>query len=129
MVEEGQILAAEAYGPVITTTDSAMYFGATVGSNNTGELQAWTESASYFLSYPHLPEVTVFYESKWMASMVEGTSRPKRHKRMVHMSRLLLDKLQARTTVHWQWVKGHAGQEYNEMANKLADKGKIQEKA
>ena len=52
-VEAGQV-SAEAYGPVITSTDSAIFFGATVGSNNTGELQAWMESASYLLSCPHL---------------------------------------------------------------------------
>lgn len=34
-----------------------------------------------------------------------------------------LDKLVAQHTVHWVWVKGHAGNEGNERADQLANRG------
>ena len=113
----------EAYGPVITDNTSPFYCGASVGSNNTAELQAWMEVALFLLATPP-KEVTFFYDSKWMANMVRGQARPKRHKQMVVNSRAILSKLAETTTVHWRWVKGHQGDEYNTKADELAHKGK-----
>ena len=42
----------EAYGPVITDDTSPFYCGASVGSNNTAELQAWMEVALFLLATP-----------------------------------------------------------------------------
>ena len=56
--------------------------------------------------------------------MVKGEGRPKRHKNMVRLARLLRNKLQATTTISWQWIKGHSGQQHNERADQLAEKGK-----
>ena len=94
-----------------------------MGSNNTAELQAWMEVALFLLATPP-KEVTFFYDSKWMANMVRGQARPKRHKQMVVNSRAILNKLSETTTVHWQWVKGHQGDKFNTKADELADKGK-----
>ena len=113
----------EAYGPVITDNTSPFHCGATVGTNNTAELQAWMEAALFLLATPPR-EVTFFYDSKWMANMVRGQARPKRHKQMVVNARAILNKLSDTTTVHWQWVKGHQGDEFNTKADELADKGK-----
>ena len=112
------------YGPVIVDPLSPYHFGAEVGSNNTGELQAWMEAASYLVAHPP-SHVTFFYDSKWMATMVKGEGRPKRHKNMVRLARLLRDKLRTTTNVSWQWIKGHSGQRHNERADQLADKGKV----
>ena len=113
----------EAYGPVITDDTSPFYCGASVGSNNTAELQAWMEVALFLLATPP-KEVTFFYDSKWMANMVRGQARPKRHKQMVVNSRAILSKLAETTSVHWHWVKGHQGDVYNTKADELADKGR-----
>ena len=113
----------QAYGPVITDAHSAFYFGAAVGSNNTAELQAWMEACSYLLESP--PSKAQFhYDSKWMAKMVRGQTRPKRHKDMVNNARLLLSKLARTTEINWHWIKGHSGNPLNEQADLLADKGK-----
>ena len=62
--------------------------------------------------------------SKWAANTVRGTHRPKRHKDMVSIARRLHFILAERAETHWEWIKGHAGNHYNEMADKLAGEAK-----
>ena len=70
VVEEGEAIS-QASGPVTTSTSSQFYLGATVGSNNTGELTAWMEAALYLLSLDQPPHRVCFhYDSKWAANMV-----------------------------------------------------------
>ena len=52
---------AEACGPVETDEYSAFYLGATVGSNNTGELTAWMEAALYVLALSTPPSLITFH--------------------------------------------------------------------
>ena len=114
-----------AYGPVQTEATSPMYLGATVGSNNTAELSAWMEAALFALSLNHKPaEITFHYDSKWMAQMVQGTSRPHRHKSMIKIARQIYWALQQTTQIKWRWVKGHSGDTHDEAADKAADSGK-----
>ena len=96
-----------------------------VGSNNTGELSAWMEAALYLLSMdPIPPTVTFCFDSKWVEGMVTGAFRPTRHKAMVYSAKRIYSLLKARTTIKWTWVKGHSGQEYNDMADALAGQAK-----
>ena len=124
VVEEGEAIS-QASGPVTTSTSSQFYLGATVGSNNTGELTAWMEAALYLLSLDQPPHRVCFhYDSKWAANMVTGETRPKRNKALVHTARAVYAALTGKIVVEWQWVKGHSGQRYNEKADELAEKGK-----
>ena len=126
VVVNGDEVIHEARGPVSTHVDSAYYLGATVGSNNTGELSAWMEAALYLLGSPDtMPSsVTFCYDSQWAANMVRGKFRVKRNRTLVSASKQILDVLAKRTTVKWQWIKGHSGDAYNDHADSLAEAGK-----
>ena len=112
-------------GPVSTDPHAAVHLGATVGSNNTGELSAWMEAALYILTLTTPPkQISFYYDSRWMSDAVRGRSKAKRHKTMIKYARILLAELQNRTTVDWFWVKGHSGDHFNEIADRLAEEGK-----
>ncbi|CAE7830803.1 rnhA [Symbiodinium sp. CCMP2592] len=128
MLAEDDVLE-ESSGPVITDDTHPFTFGAKVGSNNTGELQAWMEACAYIIRANPPADVTFYYDSKWMAQMVRGQARPKRHKELVHSARLLRQQLEQTTRIRWQWVKGHKGNTYNERADALAEAGKLSHKA
>ena len=123
-VTEGEV-AHTARGPVTTDHTAAHYLGATVGSNNTGELTAWMEAALYEIGRGSLPRELVFcYDSQWAANMVTGKFKAKRNKALVAQAKLIYKYLQRHTKITWRWVKGHSGEEYNEEADALAEAGK-----
>ena len=110
-----------------TDASSPLSLGAVVGSNNTGELTAWLEAALYILTLQQPPRKIIFYyDSKWAASAVRGTARPKKHKTLVKHARMALWALEQKLEVDWEWIKGHSGDTYNEAADAMAEKGKTQ---
>ena len=113
-------------GPVITDPANPGYLGAQVGSNNTGELSAWIESALSLLSSdaPLPSSITFVYDSQWAQKVITGQWRAKRHKNMVQTARSLYQQLTAQARINWKWVKGHTGNKGNERADRLADTGK-----
>ena len=59
-----------ASGPVQTNSSSPLSLGATVGSNNTGELTAWLEAALCLITLEQPPATVVFrFDSKWAAGV------------------------------------------------------------
>ena len=61
-------------------------------------------------------------DSLWAINVITGRWRAKHHKRLVSFTRSLTTTQHLK--VHFQWVKGHAGTEGNERADKLAEQGK-----
>ena len=112
----------KACGPVVTQADHNAYRGAQVGSNNTGELTAIIEALLYAHQHDHT-EVHIHSDSRWAINVILGRWRPQRHKSLVNYARNLLRINGRKASLHW--IKAHAGHEGNELADTLANSGKI----
>ena len=110
-----------ACGPVVTSPANSGYVGASVGSNNTGEVSAIIEALLYAVEHEYT-RVHVHTDSQWSINVITGKWRPKSNKTLVETAKTLVRK--AGMTVHFHWVKGHAGHEGNEKADTLAEAGK-----
>ena len=110
-----------ACGPVVTSTANSGYVGATVGSNNTGEVSAIIEALLCAVEHEYA-RVQVHTDSQWSINVITGKWRAKSNKTLVETAKKLAYK--AGVTVHFHWVKGHAGHEGNEKADALAEAGK-----
>eukprot|EP00439_Symbiodinium_sp_Y106_P015576 s5934_g2.t1 len=97
----------EAYGPVVTSSDHTAYVGATVGSNNTGEVTAIVEALEH--EYTH---ATVHTDSLWARNVILGKWKARTNKALVHTARQLCRRMGV--TVHIEWIKAHAGHVGNE---------------
>ena len=73
----------DACGPVITTPDHSAFLGATVGSNNTGELTAVAEAMLYAIEH-QLQRIIIHTDSAWAVNVIKGKWRPKSHKKLVN---------------------------------------------
>ena len=111
----------DASGPVTTTPDSPQYWGAQVGSNNTGEVTAIVEALLH-AHQQNWSKIRIRSDSQWAINTITGKWRAKHHKPLVNFAKYLVKT--GPLKVVFQWVKGHAGQEGNERADKLAETGK-----
>ena len=102
-----------ACGPVVTSTVNSGYVGAAVGSNNTGEVSALLYAVEHEYTRVH-----VHTDSQWSINVITGKWRAKSNKTLKKLA------YKAGVTVHFHWVKGHAGHEGNEKADTLAEAGK-----
>ncbi|MGI8811870.1 MAG: ribonuclease HI [Pyrinomonadaceae bacterium] len=62
--------------------------------------------------------VKVFSDSRYVVETMTGNFRKKTN----HEWWAKLDKAAAQHTIEWQWIKGHAGHEVQEVADKMARK-------
>ena len=97
-------------------------------TNNKMELTAAIEALKYFKKKSIL---NLFTDSKYVKEGIEtwiinwkknewktASKKPVKNKELW----IKLNKQIVRHTIHWQWIKGHAGNEYNEKADYLARK-------
>ena len=111
----------QASGPVVTDQKALHYHGATVGSNNTGEVTAIIEALEYAHTHDHTA-VHIFSDSEWAINVIRGRWRAKANRNLVnHAQRLVA---QTGLKVHFQWVKSHQGTQGNEIADRLANRGR-----
>ena len=116
----------DACGPVITSRDHNAYIGASVGSNNTGELSAIVE-ALLFASEHEYTHVQIYTDSQWAINVITGRWRARTNKVLVGSAQRLFRK--SGMLIRFHWVKGHQGNEGNERADRLAEEGKVSTEA
>ena len=109
----------DASGPVVTDPNHPLFAGALVGSNNTGELTAILEAVLHASQQDHT--AVIHSDSLWAINVLKGKWRPQRHKQLVNYIRGVLKQHEG---LQMHWIKGHAGHEGNERADKLADVGR-----
>jgi ribonuclease HI len=98
-------------------------------TNNHMELAGAIYALSYMLDHPEFgTEVTVVSDSeyvvlgaskwlkKWKARGWKATSGPVKNRELWEC----IDQLQSQLNVTWKWVRGHDGNEFNELVDRLA---------
>ena len=114
----------DAHRPVVTDPlHRDIHRGAAVGSNNTGEVTAILEALLYTRSI-EAAKVIIRSDSLWAINVITGRWDAKHHKKLVGLGLACSLTTTPQLKVHFHWVKGHAGTEGNERADKLAHKGK-----
>ena len=107
---------------MITSPDHTAYIGATVGSNNTGELTAIAEALLVAIEHEYT-HVTIHTDSLWARNVISGLWKAKTNKALVHTAKRLVKRMGLQVQIHW--IKGHAGHAGNEKADRLAEQGKL----
>ena len=96
------------------------------GSNNTAELQALLEALDYVArhkTHHHIRKINLFTDSQLAYDFLHGLSIPKHHQYLLTQIRILIDHLLPHIQIALIKVKGHAGHEGNERADRLAKAG------
>lgn len=113
------------YGWIIVVDDQVHYAGfgsARDTTNNLMELEGAIQGLLYLIDHPILdPEgITLVSDSMYVLGIANGDYTPQKNLDSTMKLRTLATLLDIKT----QWVRGHAGEEYNEIADSLAKMGK-----
>ena len=130
----------EMYGPVVLDKDSPFYLGATVGSNNTGELTAMVEAFHWLTALEKhfgnsataerkAGRVIIRGDSTYAMKSISGEYNGAKNKELIATARDVLLRLEAlrrlrgAPAVQFQHVKGHSADVFNDRADVLANFG------
>jgi len=105
-----------------------LYGGKNQTTNNQMELMATIKALEYFKTKQ---DITIYTDSKYVKDGISSwinkwkingwktaNKKPVKNKELW----IRLDKQIRRHNISWQWIKGHAGNKYNELADELAKK-------
>ncbi len=96
--------------------------GGPSGTNNHGELTAAIEGLAYIVADPRLKKskVTLISDSLYCLKTASGEYTPRKNLELCKLLKNLYDF----TKAEGKWVKGHSGDRFNEIADKLSKQGK-----
>ena len=119
-------LVAQLHGPVTSAhPEQGLPFATTeVGSNNTGEISAIAAALTWLLhtDTSSTPAV-ICYDSQYAADSVLGAFNGRRNEQLIHHSRSLYSLVSLQRSLSMQHVKGHSNNQWNELADQLANRG------
>eukprot|EP00439_Symbiodinium_sp_Y106_P074883 s828_g14.t1 len=122
----GRREAFRLFGPVEVDRSSAFFLGAEVCSNNTAELTAFGEALLWLRDEAPGPKdrpAVLCYDSQYAKKAMTGENRAHANVELVASVQRLWQELYARRRLLLSWIKGHAGDFGNELADKLANEG------
>ena len=126
----GGTKAAELFGPVELVPSAPAFLGAEVGSNNTGELSAVCEALRWLTEHePTAQPAVICYDSVYAANIAQGIFRAHKNVALAQRSHELLAGARRRRSVRFLHVKGHSGHEWNDEADRLANRGAAGERS
>lgn len=108
LLEEGEVVVMASYG------------GYRHGTNNTAELTAAIWGLTHILKYGIKIPVNLVCDSQYVLNIANGNF--KASKNLEECS--LLRKLAIKINPEFVWVKGHSGNIYNELVDKLSKQGR-----
>jgi ribonuclease HI len=115
---------AKRCGPIELNPAGRAYVGSRRRTNNTAELEA-IYFALRFTRHSIAPGSTVqiCYDSTYAANSVRGLWRAHRNVDLISRIFQYRELVGQTYAIKWTWVKGHSNDEFNEMADELADQG------
>jgi ribonuclease HI len=118
---------AEMWGQVVIDNDSIWLFGATRGTNNTGEFIGIGQALMWLRDVDDATDIPaiMLFDSCYAVNMVTGRWQPKSNVAMVEWAwKFLVDVGAMGRTVHRVHVKGHSADGGNDRADELVQWGK-----
>jgi len=117
---------AELWGPVVVDETSERWLGATVTSNNTGELSAVAE-ALIWLHENHNEnaprDIHIRSDSKYALGICAGKMKPTANLELSRKVHRLYRDLVLKVNLRLSHVKGHSNHKWNDKADELANRG------
>ena len=114
-------VVAEQSGRVITDSNHPLWIGADIGSNNTGELSAIYYALEW--AKENATKVTIYSDSNYALNMTFGNWKPSTNKGMIQVIRIVAAQVANVVTIEHSHIRAHSGFKWNEVADRLADKG------
>jgi ribonuclease HI len=99
------------------------------GTNNVAELMGAREGLRFLASYATIEElkgwdITLVSDSQYVLGLANGSSSPSKNVALAEHLRAICKVYGVKT----RWVRGHDGNEFNEMCDRLAKAGKEDQK-
>ena len=127
MAQRRGVEAKRENGPVKLYGEDG-WLGAQYHSNNAGELTALIHVLRHVAENGRKgEEVMIAPDNLWAADVAMGACGGAVHRRLIRTAQAAVQEVQKQgVSVQWGWAKGHSKLEWNEIADREADKGRKQ---
>lgn len=95
------------------------YGGGPSGTNNMGELSGAIQAMEYCIE-AKIKKILLISDSMYCLDLLNGDKIASKNRELVEWMLYLKSQIDVKT----RWVKGHSGDKFNEIADRLAKKGK-----
>ena len=107
-------------GQVILNRDHLHFLGATTRTVSTAEITGIAIPAAYLLDVCCVQEISFMVDSRHAMGVLSEQMRALANAELVQNGRALISRLSECTVVQWRHVASHAGNVYNELADRVA---------